>query len=64
MWPQNKVTSNIATTEKKKSKSHISYMPKTFWDKATDFTDEPVVQCDVPAVKNTSLDEGNNDDRK
>ena len=39
-------------------------MPETFWDKVTDFIDEPVVQCDVPAVKNTSLDDGNNDDCK
>ena len=29
-----------------------------------DFTDEPVVQCDVHAVKNTSLDDHDNDDRK
>ena len=30
-----------------------------FWDKVTRFTNEPVVQCDVPAVKNTYGD--NND---
>ena len=68
--------SNIAITEKKKNKSHISNIPKkknksrisnmpeAFWDKVTDFTDERIVQCDVPAVKSTSLDDGNNDDRK
>ena len=39
-------------------------MPEAFWDKVTDFIDEPVVQCDVPVVKTTSLDDGNNDDRK
>ena len=27
-----------------------------------DFSDEPVVQCDVPAVKNTSLDDDDDDD--
>ena len=32
-------------------------MPGTFWDKVIDFTDEPVVHCDVPAVKSTSLDD-------
>ena len=30
----------------------------------SDFTDERVVQADVPAVKDTSLDDGNNDDCK
>ena len=25
-----------------------------FWDKVTGFTNEPVVQCEVPAVKNTT----------
>ena len=68
-WPQNKVVPNIAITEKKEKhtlphKSHILYMPEAFWDKVTDFIDEPVVQCDVPVVKTTSLDDGNNDDRK
>ena len=58
------MASNIAITEKKKNKSHKSYMPETFWNKITDFKEEPVVQCDVLAVKNTSLDDGNNDDHK
>ena len=54
-WPQNKVTSNIATTEKKKekkkkNKSHISFTVEVFWDKITDFIDESVVQWDVPVV--------------
>ena len=31
-------------------------MPGAFWDKVIDFTDEPVVQCDVQDVKNISLD--------
>ena len=35
-----------------------------FWDKVTDFIDEPVVQCDVPAVKNTSLVDVDSDDCK
>ena len=30
-------------------------------DKVIDFTDEPVVQYDVPAVINTSLDDDNDD---
>lgn len=51
-------------TEKDKNKSHISYMPEAFWDKLTDVIDEPVVPCDVSAVKNTSLDVGNNGDCK
>ena len=58
---QNNVASNIAITEKKQSKSDISYMPGALWDKVTDFTDESVVQCDVKAVKNTSLDDDDND---
>ena len=36
-------------------------MSGELWDKINDHTDEPVVQCNVPAVKNTSLDDGNND---
>ena len=39
-------------------------MPKAFRDKATDFTDELVVQYDVPALKNTLLDYENDDDCK
>ena len=39
-------------------------MPGAFWDKLINFTDEPVVQCDVPAVKNTLLDDDDNDDRQ
>ena len=30
-------------------------MPEAFWDKVTNFKDEPVVECDVPAVKSSSL---------
>ena len=37
-------------------------MPGGFWDKVTDFIDEPVVQCDTSAVKYTSLIDGDNDD--
>ena len=63
--PQNKVVLNIAITwKKKKNKSDISDIPETFWDKVPDFTDDPVLQCDVPTVKNTILDDGNNDDHK
>ena len=31
------------------------------WGEDTDFTDELSVQCNVPAVKNTSLDDDNDD---
>ena len=36
-------------------------MPGALRDKVIDFTDEPVVQYDVPAVINTSLDDYNDD---
>ena len=39
-------------------------MPEISWDNVIDFTDESVVQCDVPAVTNTTLDDDDNDDRK
>ena len=39
-------------------------MPGAFWHKVNDFTDEPEVQCDIQAVKNTSLNNDDNDDRK
>ena len=47
-----------------KNNSDISYMSGGFWDKVTDFIDEPVVQCDVPAVKNTSLVDVDSEDCK
>ena len=50
---------------KKQSKSDIPHIPGALWGKVIDLTDEPAVQCDVPAVKNTSLDDDDNDhDRK
>ena len=52
--PQNNVEIN---------NSNLSYMSGEFWDKITDSIDEPAVQCDVPAVKNTLLVDGDNDDR-
>ena len=48
------MASNIAITGKK-TKLDISYMSGECLDKFTGFPDEPVVQWDVPAVKNTSL---------
>ena len=39
-------------------------MPGAFQDKVIDFIDEPLVQCDVQAVKHTSLDNDDNGDRK
>ena len=59
-----KVVWNIAITGKNKNKSETPYMPRVFWNNVTGFTDEPVVQCDVPAVIKTSLDDDINDDRK
>ena len=47
--------------------SYVSWLityARAFWDKVIGFTDEPVVQCDAPTVKNTSLDYGDNDDSK
>ena len=48
----------------KLGKPDKSYVPGALWDKVIDCTDESVVQCDVPAVKNTSWDDDDNDDWK
>ena len=50
--------------DKKKNKSDMSYMSEAFWNKVIDFTDGPVVPCDVLAAKITSLEDSNNSDRK
>ena len=63
MSPQNNVASNLRSL-KKQSKSNISYIPGALWDKVIIFTDEPVVQCDAPAEKITSLDHDGNDSHK
>ena len=55
---KNKVASNIVIQV-----TQIAY-EVAFLDKAIDFPDEPVVQCDVQAVINTSLDNDDDDDRK
>ena len=61
--PENKVASKLRPL--KKNKTNMPYMHWALWDKVIDFTDEPVVQCDVAAVKNTSLDDDDdNDERK
>ena len=39
-------------------------MPGALWDKVIHLTDEPVVQCHVPALKNASLDDDDNEDCK
>ena len=39
-------------------------MQGVFQDKVIDFTDEPIIQYDVQAVKNTSVDNDDNDDGK
>ena len=62
--PQNNVASNIAVTENKQRKSVKSCVPGTLCDKVTDFADEPVAQCDLAAVKNTSINDGDNDNYK
>ena len=58
------MVSNILITEKKRKTRQAYHVYRGFWDKVTDFTDELVVQCDVSAVKSTSLVGGNNDNRK
>ena len=58
------MASNIVFSAKKEKKVIISYITVTFWDRFIDFTDDPVVQCDVPPVKNASLDDDDNNDSK
>ena len=58
--PQNKWHQILLSLEKNENKSEIDKDTH----KVTDFNDEPVVQCDVPAEKNASLNGGNNDDLK
>ena len=46
--PQNKEASNIVVIKKKnKKKTSQTYISGAFQDKFTDFTDEPVVKCNV-----------------
>ena len=52
MWHQ-----TLWSLKKTKQVRHIIYT-RGSWDKVL----EPVVQCDVPAVKNTSLDDDDDDD--
>ena len=66
-WSHHKIKWNdILQSLRKKEKKvrHIIYV-RGIWDKVIDFTDEPVVQCDVPAVRNISLgDDDNNNCKK
>lgn len=65
--PQNKATLSIVNSGKKKNKSGISYksgMSRTFWDEVIGFTDAPVFKPDVTPIKNTFLDDYDNDDCK
>ena len=39
-------------------------MSGELWDNITDFKSYSVVQCEVPAAKNTSLVDDDNDDSK
>ena len=50
--------------QQQKNKSDISYMSAELWDNITNFKAYSVVQCEVPAVKNTSLVDDDNDDSK
>ena len=45
----------MITEKKEKNKSYISYIPATFSDKCTDFTDDPIVN--VTVVTNTHNDD-------
>ena len=66
----NKVTSKyrkwcqmlLSLGKKKNNRSNRSYIPGPFSDQITLVTDEPVVQCDVPAVKNNFVDDGDTND--
>ena len=58
------MASNIVITGKKQSKSDVSYISAHYEMKLLTFIDEPLVQCDVPAIKYTSLVDDDNDDCK
>ena len=63
--PQDNVTSDFQSLKENKASQtyHICqghYEIKSLFD----FTDEPLVQCNVLAVKNTLLDDDDNYDRK
>ena len=45
--PQNKEASNIVVIKKNQKKTSQTYISGAFQDKFTDFTDEPVVKCNV-----------------
>ena len=48
--------------KKEKQVRHVIYAGGDSWGKVIDFTDDPVIQCDVPpAVKKTSLHDDNDD---
>ena len=60
---QLKMMSNVPITEKKEknmSDNLYTNIPQAFSEKVSpdiDFTDEPVVECDVAIVKNTFVDD-------
>ena len=61
-WSQYLLASNIVITEKNKaSQTYHICQGQTIWNKVIDFTVEPAVHCDVLAVKNTSLDDDNDE---
>ena len=47
------LSSIIVITEKRKKTVSQTYikLPRAFTDKVINFTDEPVVQCNVPVIK-------------
>ena len=50
--------------KKKNNKTNRSYIPGTFSDQIIFVTDETVVQCDVPGLKNNFVGDGNTNDVK
>ena len=63
--PRDRVASNITITEKNPEKQvrYIVYVSE-LGDNITNFKAYSVVQCEVSAVKNTSLVDDDNDDSK
>ena len=65
---KNKVASDLVISGKKKeNKLGISYMSGLFWDKVIDFTYEPVIPTivsNVATVRNTLLNDNDNDSYK
>ena len=59
--PQNKLTSNVEITGKKETQIRHIIHATGILDKTIDFTDETLIQCEVPTVKHISWDDNNFD---